>query len=168
MEARAARLTAPGDAVTPDGQSVRVLVVEDDALVAFDLEVLLKAAGYSVVGPVGRLEEAVAMASEGLFDVALLDIHLRGEEVYPVADILTGRGIPFMFLSGYGEGDLPARPAMPAMPAMSVPPAVTPIPNLHHVAGAAGARDGTGRDHTGVPGRSAGRTGSQRSRGGER
>jgi DNA-binding response OmpR family regulator len=95
--------------VTPDGQSVRVLVVEDDALVAFDLEVLLKAAGYSVVGPVGRLEEAVAMASEGLFDVALLDIHLRGEEVYPVADILVGRGIPFMFLSGYGEGDLPSR-----------------------------------------------------------
>jgi DNA-binding response OmpR family regulator len=86
-----------------------VLVVEDDALVAFDLESVLEAAGYTVVGPVGLLDEAVTMASEELFDAALLDIHLRGEVVYPVADILMDRGIPFMFLSGYGEGDLPSR-----------------------------------------------------------
>jgi CheY-like chemotaxis protein len=86
-----------------------VLVVEDDALVAFDLESMLESAGCAVVGPAARLDEAIVLASEGLFDVALLDIHLRGEVVYPVADILTGRGIPFLFLSGYGEGDLPSR-----------------------------------------------------------
>jgi CheY-like chemotaxis protein len=86
-----------------------VLVVEDDALVAFDLESMLESAGCVVVGPASQLEEAVTLASEGLFDVALLDIHLRGEAVYPAADILTGRGIPFLFLSGYDESDLPPR-----------------------------------------------------------
>ena len=92
-----------------DLRGVRFLVVEDDALVAFDLEAILTAAGCTVLGPVGDVEHAVQVATQASFEAALLDIHLRGEMVYPVADILIGRGVPFMFLTGYDLQDLPSR-----------------------------------------------------------
>ncbi len=87
----------------------RILVVEDDALVAFDLETMLEAAGCEVVGPLALLEQAIPIATTAEFDGALLDIHLRGQLVYPVADLLAARAIPFMFLSGYSDRDLPQR-----------------------------------------------------------
>lgn len=85
------------------------MVVEDDALVALDLEMMLKAAGCEVIGPLGWLDQALSFAVKEEFDGALLDIHLRGTLVYPVADVLAIREIPFMFLSGYGYRDLPQR-----------------------------------------------------------
>lgn len=81
----------------------RVLVVEDEVLVAMGLEALLLSAGYDVVGPVGQLEKAVLTAEHENIDCALLDINIRGKEVYPVADALRARGVPIIFLSGYGE-----------------------------------------------------------------
>lgn len=90
-------------------QGCRILVVEDDALVALDLEMMLQGAGCEVIGPVARLDQAKLVALEEKFNGALLDIHLRGEVVYPVADILITREVPFMFLSGYSYRDLPHR-----------------------------------------------------------
>jgi CheY-like chemotaxis protein len=86
----------------------RVLVVEDELLVAMGLEMVLTDAGCHVVGPIGRLDEAMAAAATEEVDVALLDVNLRGHPVFPVADALAARGIPFVFLTGYGRETLPA------------------------------------------------------------
>lgn len=85
----------------------RILVVEDELMVAMGLEMVLADAGYVVVGPIGRVEQALQAATGDQFDFALLDVNVRGEEVYPVADILAKRGIPFAFLTGYGRESLP-------------------------------------------------------------
>jgi DNA-binding response OmpR family regulator len=89
----------------------RVLVVEDEFMVAMGLEMVLSDAGYEVVGPIGRFEQALAAASGEKVDVALLDVNVRGQTVFPVADILSGRGVPFAFLTGYGRDSLPAAQA---------------------------------------------------------
>lgn len=85
----------------------RILVVEDELMVAMGLEMVLADAGYVVIGPVGRVEQALKAATADEFDFALLDVNVRGEEIYPVADILEKRGIPFAFLTGYGRDSLP-------------------------------------------------------------
>lgn len=98
-------------------QRRRVLVVEDELLIGMLLEDMLNDLGYEVVATVGRLEEALQMAREAAVDVAILDVNLNGQEVYPVADVLAGRNIPFVFASGYGDNGLPAphqnRPTLP-------------------------------------------------------
>jgi CheY-like chemotaxis protein len=86
----------------------RVLVVEDESLVAMLIEDLLQDCGCSVVGPCGSVETALAAARTDTFDLAVLDVNLRGEKVYPVAELLAERQIPFLFLSGYGEEAIPA------------------------------------------------------------
>jgi CheY-like chemotaxis protein len=85
----------------------RVLLVEDENLVAMHLEDMLVELGHSVVGPVARLEKALEMAQRELVDVAILDVNINGELAYPVADTLAARGIPFIFSTGYGERGLP-------------------------------------------------------------
>lgn len=87
----------------------RILVIEDEAMVAMGLEMILAEAGCNIVGPVGALCEAERVAREGNFDFALLDVNLRGEYTYEIADILGSRGIPFAFLTGYGPDSLPER-----------------------------------------------------------
>lgn len=79
----------------------RVLVVEDEFLVALGLEDNLKSLGYTVVGPVSSLSAAMAAAARERVDAAILDVNLGGESVYPAAAILANRGIPFIFCSGY-------------------------------------------------------------------
>jgi CheY-like chemotaxis protein len=86
----------------------RVLVVEDEMTVAMGLEMALAGIGCVVVGPVGRMAQAVDLAKTEVLDAAVLDINIRGDEVYPVAEILSHRGIPFAFLSGYGRLSFPA------------------------------------------------------------
>lgn len=88
--------------------SKRVLVVEDEALVAMLIGALLEDCGCSVVGPCGSVGAALALAATDTFDLAVLDVNLRGEKVYPVAELLTRRQIPFLFLSGYGKDAIPA------------------------------------------------------------
>ena len=86
----------------------RILVVEDEALVAMLLETMLEDMGFSPVGPVGDIDTALEMLSDdGRLDGALLDVNVAGREVFPVAAALKARGVPFVFSTGYGEGGLP-------------------------------------------------------------
>ncbi|WP_245419472.1 MULTISPECIES: response regulator [unclassified Rhizobium] len=86
------------------------LVVEDEYLVAADILDVLGRAGADVIGPVSSLEGALKLVDEAQqIDAAVLDIHLRGAEVYPVADALSLRNVPFAFLTAYDRGDLPER-----------------------------------------------------------
>ncbi len=88
----------------------RVLVLEDELLIAMFLDDLLAEAGYTVVGPASSIAEALALlASEPLPDIALLDFHVAGETSLAVADALAGRGVPMVFLTGYGREALPPR-----------------------------------------------------------
>jgi PAS domain S-box-containing protein len=79
----------------------RVLLVEDEALVAMMIQECLTEYGHSVVGPIGRASEALIAAKEGEFDAAILDINLGDGVAYPVAEILAARGVPFAFVTGY-------------------------------------------------------------------
>ena len=87
----------------------RVLVVEDEYLIRMLLEDMLLDLGYEIAAAVGSLAEASTAAATVAFDVAILDVNLDGKEIYPVADILAQRGLPFVFVTGYGEGSLPAK-----------------------------------------------------------
>ena len=80
----------------------KVMLVEDDFLVAMMMKEMLTELGLVVLGPFGTAAEAITAAQEGEFDVAVLDINLRGEPVYPVAELLIDRGVPLIFVSGYG------------------------------------------------------------------
>ena len=86
----------------------RVLVVEDEYLIRMLLEDMLADLGYTITGAVGTIAEARQHATADAFDVAILDVNLDGEEVFPVADILVKRGLPFVLVTGYGENSLPA------------------------------------------------------------
>jgi two-component system, chemotaxis family, sensor kinase Cph1 len=79
----------------------RILVVEDSMLTALDLATILRKRGYEIVGPVGRLSEAMSLAQTETLDGAILDINLGDDDSFGVADTLEFRGIPFVFLSGY-------------------------------------------------------------------
>lgn len=79
----------------------KVLLVEDEALVAMMIQEFLIESGHSVVGPISRASEALRAAKEADFDTAILDIHLGDGMAYPVADVLSARGIPFVFVTGY-------------------------------------------------------------------
>lgn len=85
----------------------RVLIVEDEMIVSMLLEDLLAELDYETVGPAVRLDQALTMAQEETFDVALLDVNLNGKETSAVAEALTARGIPFVFATGYGAGGIP-------------------------------------------------------------
>ena len=89
--------------------TARVLVVEDEYLIRMLLEDMLADLGYSVSAAVGTIAEARALAETGEFDVAILDVNLDNEPIYPVADILARRGLPFVFVTGYGEHSLDER-----------------------------------------------------------
>jgi len=85
----------------------RVLIVEDELLVALMIEDLLGDYGCSTVGPCGSVEIALRAVRTEALDLAVLDVNLAGERVYPVAEALAERHIPFLFLSGYGEEAIP-------------------------------------------------------------
>ena len=85
----------------------RVLVVEDEPLVAMNLSTSLAELGFHVVGPYSTLAKAAAAAAEMEVDAALLDVNLSGKVVYPVADILASKNVPFAFITGYGTAALP-------------------------------------------------------------
>jgi PAS domain S-box-containing protein len=87
----------------------RVLLVEDEALVAMMIQDTLAEFGFDVLGPVGTVSEALAAARERCFDAAVLDINLGDDLVYTVAEILTRRGVPFVFVTGYDADSIDAR-----------------------------------------------------------
>lgn len=87
----------------------RVLVAEDNYLIAEDLRAGLDAAGVDVLGPVPDLQGAVALlAREPAPDAAILDVSLGRELVYPLADALSAQGIPFIFATGFDASEVPA------------------------------------------------------------
>ena len=87
----------------------RVLVVEDEYLIRMLLEDMLADVGYDVAAAVGTIAEARTLAANGDFSCAILDVNVDGEEIFPVADILAKRKLPFVFVTGYGEHGLPER-----------------------------------------------------------
>jgi DNA-binding response OmpR family regulator len=101
----------------------RILVVEDEFLLSAVLSADLQDAGYEVLGPFASLNRAMEAVEADSFDGAILDINLKGELVYPLAEVLIRQGIPFLFLSGYEAKTIPesfrgcARLAKPAEPA---------------------------------------------------
>jgi len=94
-----------------------VLVVEDEALVAMVVSDALIELGYQVVGPFSRPPDALAAVKNGPIGAAVLDINLAGTLVYPIADELAARGIPFIFVTGYGVESVEKRFAnVPVLP----------------------------------------------------
>src|ERR1700679_1886408 len=85
----------------------RVLIVEDEIVVALFLEDVLAEFGYPVAGVVSHLDDA--MTREADYDLALLDVHINGRNVFDFADQLAARGIPFIFATGYWERGIPER-----------------------------------------------------------
>lgn len=86
----------------------KVLIVEDESLVAMLLETILEDMGCAPVGPASSVDEGVRLVhSEAGLSCALLDVNVAGTTVFPVAEALKARGVPFVFSTGYGEGGLP-------------------------------------------------------------
>ena len=83
-----------------------VLLVEDEMCLAMMLQDLLEDAGYRVL-KAARVAAALNMAEAEDIDAAILDVNVAGSEVFPVADALRRRGVPFMFASGYGDRGVP-------------------------------------------------------------
>lgn len=86
----------------------RVLIVEDESLVAMLLETILEDMGCEPVGPAANVDDGLGLAQgDGVLDAALLDVNVAGRQVFPIAEALRRRGVPFVFSTGYGEGGLP-------------------------------------------------------------
>jgi len=90
----------------PQLKDLRVLVVEDEALVALQLEDMLTELGCAVIGPASRVGQALELLGGEPVEVAVLDLNIAGELVYPVADELGNRGLPYIFVTGYGTSGL--------------------------------------------------------------
>jgi PAS domain S-box-containing protein len=89
--------------------SPRVLLVEDEALVAIMIQECLAEFGFQIVGPICTASDAALAAKDGEFDAAVLDINLGDGLIYPVAEILTDRGVPFVFVTGYDADSVDRR-----------------------------------------------------------
>ena len=88
---------------------LRVLVVEDEVAISLLLEDMLLDLGCEVVGPAGRLSAATALAEQEEIDLAILDVNVAGEPVYPLVDALAKKGVPFVFSTGYGSSGIQER-----------------------------------------------------------
>ena len=92
--------------MNPNGMQVnkpplRILIIEDEPIIALDLQDFLVDAGFDVVGIAGKLDKALEMIESVAFDAAVVDANLAGVSAAPAASALTGRSIPFVVLSGY-------------------------------------------------------------------
>jgi CheY-like chemotaxis protein len=87
----------------------RILIVEDEVIIAMMIEDFLVELGWVVLGPAARREQALAMVRDADIDAALLDVNLNGGDSFAVADILSQRHIPFVFATGYGSAGVADR-----------------------------------------------------------
>jgi CheY-like chemotaxis protein len=89
-----------------DLSGLRILVVEDEAAISLLLEDMLLELGCEVVGPAGRLTAALDLADSETFDLAILDVNVAGESIYPLVETLEKRNVPFIFSTGYGSAGI--------------------------------------------------------------
>jgi len=89
----------------------RILVVEDEGIVAFWVSEVLTSAGASVIGPAASVREALALLENGAVDGAVLDYKLQSDTTAAVADLLAAKGVPFVFATGYDGTAIEARHA---------------------------------------------------------
>ena len=121
-QARGRRRPAPtepppaGNGATPAGNGAgkvvpgnRLLLVEDEALTGMMMSDMLTELGFEVIGPFGRVADAMAAVGREDFQAAVLDVNLDGEMVYPVADAVLARGVPFVFVTGYSAEGIDRR-----------------------------------------------------------
>ena len=109
-------------------KKLRVLVVEDEALVAMFVEDMLMDIGHEVGAVASRMQEALDAARTGTFDLAIIDVNLDGKPSYPIAEVLKERGIPFVFATGYGAGGLD--PKFAGTPVLAKPFAMADLQRL--------------------------------------
>lgn len=89
-----------------DLNGIRILVVEDEAAISLLLEDMLLDFGCEVIGPAARLSAALEAVEREPIDLAILDVNVAGEPIYPVAEALVQRRIPFVFSTGYGSAGI--------------------------------------------------------------
>jgi CheY-like chemotaxis protein len=80
-----------------------IFLVEDEALIRMMIIGMLDELGHNVVAEAGNIQEGMVLAETAEFDVALLDINVGGESIVPIAEIIRGRGLPFLFITGYAQ-----------------------------------------------------------------
>ena len=85
----------------------RILVVEDELMIRMLLQDMLADLGHTLAGEAGGIEEALKLAKQSEFDVAILDVNLNGQPISPVVEVLIARGLPFVFATGYGQRGVP-------------------------------------------------------------
>ena len=103
-----------------DLAGLRILIVEDEFLLAMELETLLQQRGCMVLGPVSSVGQALSMLDGEQPDIALLDVNLKGERATPVAAALQARGVPFILITGYSMLQL-SEPELRAAPRIEKP-----------------------------------------------
>jgi CheY-like chemotaxis protein len=91
----------------PVAAGKRILVVEDELMIRMLLDGMLSDLGYTMAAEAGAIDEAMALAKQGEFDAAILDVNLNGQPITPVVEILIARGLPFVFATGYGQRGVP-------------------------------------------------------------
>jgi CheY-like chemotaxis protein len=99
-------MTGGADGAPDALEGLRILLVEDEMMIAMLLKGALNDLGCVVIGPAGRLPEAIRLAEAEAIDGALLDLNIDGDEVYAAAGKLAERGIPFAFITGYRANHL--------------------------------------------------------------
>jgi CheY-like chemotaxis protein len=94
-----------------------IFVVEDEALIRMMLVEMIEELGHRVIADAGNVRDAQALARTAIFDLAILDVNIAGYSISPVAEIIEKRGLPFVFVTGYGPGGQPKefseRPVLP-------------------------------------------------------
>jgi CheY-like chemotaxis protein len=115
-------------------RNLRVLVVEDETLVSMELVDALERADAFVVGPASCVEEALQLVRTRRVDAAILDVELQGEPIYPAADLMTAKGVPFVFTTGHDAEILPDRFAQ-------IPISAKPAPAIDTLSALAGLID---------------------------
>ena len=98
-----------------DLSGLKIMVVEDEPLIAMDLKDLLTASGCSVVGPALTLKQGMRLLENETIDGAILDVNLGRENVFPLADALAGRSIPFVYVTGYANMLRPCNHGRPVL-----------------------------------------------------
>src|ERR1700753_3195575 len=85
---------------------LRILVIEDEMTIALSIEDMLIELGHEVVDLAMRLPQGLALAKAAEFDLAILDVNLDGRMSFPIADVLNDRGVPYLFVTGYGSAGI--------------------------------------------------------------